>query len=58
MTDTTQGGLTKSALAATTKDTPEVDRDPQTGINKDMPADEGEAAGNPRGLTFGGPIHK
>jgi hypothetical protein len=60
MTETTQGGPARGALAETKNqpETPQVKRDPQTGINIDMPGDVQEAGGRPRGLTFGGPNHR
>ncbi len=59
MTDTTQGGPTAGAPPPTKADEePRVERDPVTGINKDMPADEGEAVGRPPGYTFGIPYHR
>lgn len=46
MTDTTQGGPAKGALAKTaTTDALEVDRDPKTGINRDQPANMRDVLG-------------
>lgn len=56
MTESKQGGPEKTPPAARRTE-PHVERDPSTGINRDMPSHQGEAEGNPRNLTFGGPNH-